>query len=426
PVRGAGVGSGAGVAAAVTPAVAPVSPLVAPVPTDEARPAYPGTAPVPRSAPDRLDELADLRPAAPMGPVAPDAHRIALDAPPAPTDPGPFPVDTSSEANFWRSVARALPVRVKTPTQVAEFINKAPRAKDRAPNGRHWTGKDVTERWVGMPAAYGGAVGTSGLAPGPTSATKPTTTRTAATPAPRPPSAPGNGGALLAGVGSLLGLLVCAGAGATWLFGGGEDTVLPAAPPATTPVEPASPSPAAPAPAAPEPKATPKPKPAAPALDAKPKVAPGKTPAPVPATPASPGKQPRDTTPAGQGGDAPIRTVPGPAAPASPGSPRSKTVLTDNDEIFAMAKAVINMSSVQLQACYDQRIKEVEDLKGAWSAAFTIAKDGTTKSVAVEGVNLSDAPLEACMTAAIADWRFERIAKEQPVKKTYRFGAGAW
>ncbi|MDP2304600.1 MAG: AgmX/PglI C-terminal domain-containing protein [Pseudomonadota bacterium] len=104
----------------------------------------------------------------------------------------------------------------------------------------------------------------------------------------------------------------------------------------------------------------------------------------------------------------------------------SDKVLTDNDEIFAMAKAVINASSPQLQGCYNQRLKAVEGLKGAWEVSFTIGKNGVAKSVSVTGVNGSDRELESCMDRQVSGWKFQKIVKDQPVKKTYRFGAGSW
>jgi len=104
----------------------------------------------------------------------------------------------------------------------------------------------------------------------------------------------------------------------------------------------------------------------------------------------------------------------------------SDRVLSDDGEIFAMAKAVINASSPQLQGCYNQRLKQVEGLKGAWEVSFTVAKEGSAKNVRVTGVNGSDADLEGCMSRAVSSWKFQKIVKDQPVKKTYRFGAGSW
>lgn len=104
----------------------------------------------------------------------------------------------------------------------------------------------------------------------------------------------------------------------------------------------------------------------------------------------------------------------------------SDKVLTENDEIFAMTKAVINASSPQLTGCYNQRLKSVEGLKGAWEVSFTIARDGTSKNIGVSGVNSGDNELERCMERQVSTWKFQKIIKDQPVRKTYRFGASSW
>ncbi|MES2644225.1 MAG: protein kinase [Myxococcota bacterium] len=300
------------------------------------------------------------------------------EAPPAaPEATDPY-VHTTTSADFWASVARVLPPRVTTPSQVAEFINKAPRAKARAPNGRHWTGKDVTARWIGMPVAFGGM--------GPVSSPTSNASRDKS----------GGAAPTLAGVATLVGFLVCLGSGVSSLYGYPDAPVVPATAPSIMPARPKAPSPAAPAvePAAPAPREKP------------------------------PLTRPREKTrPAGQGSDPPIRVVPGPA-PREDHPPTGG--LTDNDEIIAMAKAVINASSPQLQGCYNERLKQVEGLKGAWEVSFTIAKDGATTSVHVSGVNGSDAELEACMARQVTAWQFQPIVKAQPIKKTYRFGGGSW
>lgn len=101
-------------------------------------------------------------------------------------------------------------------------------------------------------------------------------------------------------------------------------------------------------------------------------------------------------------------------------------VLTDPGEIFEMAKRVLNAMSPQLQTCYNQRLKQVADLKGAWRVGFVIAKDGGVKNVSVTPVNGNDAELESCMTRTVGNWKFQKIVKDQPVEKTYRFGPGSW
>ena len=96
-------------------------------------------------------------------------------------------------------------------------------------------------------------------------------------------------------------------------------------------------------------------------------------------------------------------------------------VLSDQQQIFDMAKTVINRSSPQLQACYQSRLKQVPDLAGAWKVELTITKAGTTSGVNVSGQDQHDAELETCMERSIAGWHFMKIAFDQPVAKTYRF-----
>jgi hypothetical protein len=101
-------------------------------------------------------------------------------------------------------------------------------------------------------------------------------------------------------------------------------------------------------------------------------------------------------------------------------------VLTDDNEIYDMAKRVMLATQPQLQACYNQRLKIVDGLKGAWEVSFTIAKDGTTKNTKISGVNGSDSELEACMTRSVGGWHFAKIAKDLNIRRTVRFGAGGW
>jgi hypothetical protein len=102
----------------------------------------------------------------------------------------------------------------------------------------------------------------------------------------------------------------------------------------------------------------------------------------------------------------------------------SERVLTDDQEIYDMAKRVINLSSPQLQSCYNQRLKMVEGLKGAWELTFSIATDGSTKGVRASGVNGSDTELESCIVRSVGAWHFQKVTKVWgPIHKTYRFGA---
>lgn len=100
---------------------------------------------------------------------------------------------------------------------------------------------------------------------------------------------------------------------------------------------------------------------------------------------------------------------------------RPDVVLTDERAILDMAKQVISRSSPQLQACYNQRLKQVPDLAGAWKVQFVVTKAGTVSGVQVSGTDRRDADLETCIGRNVASWKFMRIAHDQTLAKTYRF-----
>jgi hypothetical protein len=102
--------------------------------------------------------------------------------------------------------------------------------------------------------------------------------------------------------------------------------------------------------------------------------------------------------------------------------PSMDVVLSDDQQIYDMAKSIISSSGRQLQTCYDQRLKQNESLKGKWKLEFVIGKDGLPKKVAVTGLTMKDAELESCMVRSVSGWRFQRIARDQPIAKTYGFG----
>jgi hypothetical protein len=144
----------------------------------------------------------------------------------------------------------------------------------------------------------------------------------------------------------------------------------------------------------------------------------------------------RRSTASGPGGDAtlaPSTGLPGGAGGSGLGGGKISVsqvgggeALSDPQQIFEMAKRVISGSSPQLQACYTQRLKQVADLKGAWELSFTITKDGGTTGARARGLDAPDSEFEACMVRSVGTWRFQRITKDFPVKKTYRFGASSW
>ncbi|MFT5583039.1 MAG: hypothetical protein ACI9VR_000616 [Cognaticolwellia sp.] len=105
------------------------------------------------------------------------------------------------------------------------------------------------------------------------------------------------------------------------------------------------------------------------------------------------------------------------------GISRKDLVLTDPTEIQQMAGTAIKRYSGQIKTCYETELKGNESLSGSWTLTFTINPDGSTSNAVAKANNASDAGLEACMKRQVANWSFQKIAKAQPVGKTYRFGA---
>lgn len=101
-------------------------------------------------------------------------------------------------------------------------------------------------------------------------------------------------------------------------------------------------------------------------------------------------------------------------------------VLTDEAEIFEMAKRVLSAYSPQVQNCYNQRLKQKEGLQGVWNVNFVITTDGGVRAVTVKGLNTSDGEMEQCITRTVSAWKFQKISKERPLSKPYRFGPAGW
>ncbi|MBM4366011.1 MAG: AgmX/PglI C-terminal domain-containing protein [Deltaproteobacteria bacterium] len=99
-------------------------------------------------------------------------------------------------------------------------------------------------------------------------------------------------------------------------------------------------------------------------------------------------------------------------------------VLKDEEAIFAMAKEVISAYSPQVETCVQQRLRIDESFRGDFKVAFTIQPAGTVKKVKVEPLAQSDAEVEGCIARVVGAWTFGKIAKDFPVKKTFRYAAG--
>jgi outer membrane biosynthesis protein TonB len=97
--------------------------------------------------------------------------------------------------------------------------------------------------------------------------------------------------------------------------------------------------------------------------------------------------------------------------------------LTDPGQIQEMAKRVMKANGGQLKACYEQRLKADESVRGAWTVTFTINTDGATSGVKVQPRNKADEELQACMGRKVEGWTFQRISEPMAIGKTYRFGS---
>lgn len=104
---------------------------------------------------------------------------------------------------------------------------------------------------------------------------------------------------------------------------------------------------------------------------------------------------------------------------------RPDVVLSDPAEIKAMIGRVLSGSRPQLNACYQQRLKQVEGLRGTWDVQFTVGTSGAATDIAARGRDRQDGELESCMARAVAGWRFSRVARPVgPVQVPFQFSAG--
>lgn len=102
---------------------------------------------------------------------------------------------------------------------------------------------------------------------------------------------------------------------------------------------------------------------------------------------------------------------------------KTDEVLTDEREILEMIKRVVYGSSPQLEACYQQRLKQAPDLAGVWEVSFVVTRSGIPASVGIKPRNRPDSELEACLRSAVSSWRFLKINADRPVSRPYRFGS---
>lgn len=100
---------------------------------------------------------------------------------------------------------------------------------------------------------------------------------------------------------------------------------------------------------------------------------------------------------------------------------RRGVVLDDPEAIREMIGKRLTGFAPRLNGCYERELKNDENLAGRWRIAFVIGTDGKTKSVTAEALSGSVPSFETCLGGEVGKWQFERIARDQPVRKTFTF-----
>lgn len=95
--------------------------------------------------------------------------------------------------------------------------------------------------------------------------------------------------------------------------------------------------------------------------------------------------------------------------------------LSNPSEIARMVQGVLRKQLPRLRTCYERSLNGNPQFQGSWKLVFTIQTDGSVAKVKTLGQQGGDQIFEDCLQNRIAKWRFSRISKPQPVKKTVDF-----
>lgn len=95
--------------------------------------------------------------------------------------------------------------------------------------------------------------------------------------------------------------------------------------------------------------------------------------------------------------------------------------LSDPQKIAYMVQRVLRKQLPRLKGCYEGSLRANPQLRGSWVVTFTIETDGSVGKARAVGRDMADPALEECLTRRVDAWRFNRIVKPQPVKKTVEF-----
>jgi len=95
--------------------------------------------------------------------------------------------------------------------------------------------------------------------------------------------------------------------------------------------------------------------------------------------------------------------------------------LSNPQQIAEMVQSTLRKNLPRLRTCCESSLRGNPGLMGKWVLTFTVETDGRVSQMLASGEEMRDAAFEECLTRKMAEWRFQKVSKAQPVKKTVDF-----
>ena len=100
---------------------------------------------------------------------------------------------------------------------------------------------------------------------------------------------------------------------------------------------------------------------------------------------------------------------------------QSAAPLSSQQQIAMMVQDVLRRQLPRLRPCYESSLRANPGFQGSWVLTFTVETDGSVAHAKASPTGPGDELFEQCLVRRIEGWRFKRIVKPQPVKKTVDF-----
>ena len=100
---------------------------------------------------------------------------------------------------------------------------------------------------------------------------------------------------------------------------------------------------------------------------------------------------------------------------------QSAAPLSSQQQIAMMVQDVLRRQLPRLRPCYESSLRANPGFQGSWVLTFTVETDGSVAHAKDSPTGPGDELFEQCLVRRIEGWRFKRIVKPQPVKKTVDF-----